>query len=147
MRAHLAHKMRAGELPEVDLPRLIGNAGHQWFRRWRRRFGIVRKVCGMKLQVPWIKVKRRVAVLLGNIFRLRKFWELCHPGVPMRFLSVDQKPSWWNNAGHTGTFAKKGGSQPRVRENFQKTRERYTILTSVPSWGHDNPDSRHPARR
>ena len=36
----------------------------------------------------------------------------------MRWLSVDQKPSWWNNAGLTGTFAKKCGSQPSVNENF-----------------------------
>ena len=39
-----------------------------------------------------------------------------------------------------GTFAKKDGSQPSVRENFVKTRERYSILTSVPSWGHTDPD-------
>ena len=58
----------------------------------------------------------------------------------MRFLSADQKPSWFNNAGHTGTFAKKGGSQPSVREIFAHTRQRYSILTSVPSWGHTDPD-------
>ena len=56
----------------------------------------------------------------------------------MRFLSVDQKPSWFNNAGHTGTYAKKGSAQPTVRDDFNATRQRYTILTSVPSWGHDD---------
>ncbi len=126
--------------PLADLPKLIGNTGAQWFKRWRETYGIVKKVCGMKLKVPWAKVKRRIHVLLGNIYRLRAFWELCHPGVVMRFLSLDQKPSWFNRAGHTGTFAKKGGSQPSVRENFNKTRERYTILTCVPSWGHIDPD-------
>ena len=125
---------------DADLPKLVGNAGAQWFRRWRKIYGIVHKVTGMKLKVPWAKVKRRIRVLLGNIFRLRAFWELCHPGIPPRFISLDQKPSWFNNAGNTGTFAKKGGSQPSVRENFAKTRERYTILTSVPSWGHTDPD-------
>ena len=136
LRADLLH----GGWKEQDLPNLDGNAGAQWFMRWRERYGIVRKVVGMKLQVPWVKVKRRIRVLLGNIFRLRALWELCHPGIPMRFISADQKPSYYNNAGHTGTFAKKGGSQPRVRENFAKTRERYSILTSVPSFGHGNPD-------
>ena len=94
----------------------------------------------MKLKVAWAKVKRRTRVLLGNIFRLRAFWDICHPGVQPRFISIDQKPSWFNNAGHTGTFARKGCSQPTVREDFNQTRERYSILTSVPSWGHDNPD-------
>ena len=55
-------------------------------------------------------------------------------------LRVDQKPSWFNNAGHTGTFARKG-SQPSVRENFNHTTQRYSILTSVPSWGHANLDA------
>ena len=123
-----------------NLPNLEGNAGHQWFWRWRAMYGIKKKVTGMKLKVPWAKVKRRIAVLLGNIFRLRALWDLCHPGTPMRFLSLDQKPSWFNNAGLTGSFAKTGGSAPTVRENFEKTRERYSILTAVPSWGHGDPD-------
>ena len=65
--------------PEKDLPKLVGNAGHKWFERWRKMYGIVKKVTGMKLKVPWKKVKRRIGVLLGNIFRLRAFWEICHP--------------------------------------------------------------------
>ena len=81
LRAALAHE----GWPETDLPKLVGNAGHKWFQRWRRRFGITRKVTGMKLKVSWKKVKRRIAVFLGNIFRLRAFWELCHPDTPMRF--------------------------------------------------------------
>jgi hypothetical protein len=120
---------------ESSLPKLVGCAGGAWFLRWRRRYGITKVVTGMKLKVAWHKVKQRVQVLLGNIFRLRAFWELCHPGREMRWLSVDQKPSWFNNAGLTGTFAKKG-SQPSVREIFAHTRQRYTVLTSVPSWGH-----------
>ena len=132
LRADLVHN---GE-PETSLPKLIGNAGHQWFKRWRETYGISKKVTGMKLKVPWTKVKRRIRVFLGNIYRLRAFWEICHPETEMRFLSLDQKPSWFNNAGHTGTFARRGGSQPSVRENFAQTRQRYSILTSVPSWGH-----------
>ena len=53
---------------------------------------------------------------------------------------MDQKPSWFNNSGHTGTFARKGKRAPTVRENFAHTRQRYTILTGVPSWGHGDPD-------
>ena len=122
-----------GTLTDETLPKLIGDAGRKWFQRWREHYGITMRRTGMKLTVPWRKIKVRVKVLLQNIFRLRAFWNLCHPGVPMRFVSLDQKPSWFNNAGHTGTFTKKGGSAPSVRENFQKTRERYTILTTVPS--------------
>ena len=101
----------AGRWSEWDVPKLIGNAGAQWFLRFREKFGIVKKVIGMKLKVAWRKVKRRVLVLLTNIFRLRAFWDICHEGKQMRWLSVDQKPAWFNNAGHTGTFAKKGGKR------------------------------------
>ena len=44
---------------------------------------------------------------------------------------VGQKPSWFNNAGHTGTFAIKGGSQPTVMKKIAHTKQRYTILTSL----------------
>ena len=60
----------------------------------------------------------------------------------MRFISLDQKPSWFNKAGHKKTLAQKGGPAPGVKENFSQTRERYTILTSVWSW--DNGDRSKP---
>ena len=113
------------------------------YTRWREAYGIVNQVTGMKLKVPWNKLKRRIRVFLDNIFRLRAFWYICHPVVEMRFLSLDQKPSWFNNAGHTGTFAKKGGSQPSVREIYAHTRLRYSILTSVQSWDNTDQDNPH----
>ena len=119
-----ARELRADLLqngwPEADLPKLIGNAGAQWFKRWREMYGIVKKVTGMKLKVSWSKVKRRTKILLSIIFRLRALWELCHPGTPMRFISVDQKTSWFNNAGHTGTFAQKGSPPAMCAREFRK---------------------------
>ena len=129
---------------EYSLPKLIGNAGAQWFKRWRQERGISMKVTGMKMKVSWTKVVRRVKVLLSNLFRLKAFWEHCHPGKTMRFISLDQKPSWCNNAGSKGTFDKKGNTQPGVKENHAQTCQRYTILTTVPSWGND--DSSSPPR-
>ena len=122
----------SGRWEDSSLPKLVGHAGGQWFLRWRKKYGIAKKVTGMRLKVAWRKVKNRVFVLLSNMFRLREFWRICHDNKPMRWLSLDQKPSWWNNAGLTGTWAKKGGSQPSVTENFAHTRQRYTILTAVP---------------
>ena len=125
--------------PDKDLPKLIGQAGRNWFTRWRTQYRIVKNKTGLKLTASWAKVHRRVAVLMGNMFRLRAFWELPYPGRLMGWLSVDQKPSWFNNAGHTGALSKKGFQQT-IRESFAATRQRYTILTSVPSWGHEDPD-------
>ena len=72
-------------------------------------YGIHMKMGWMKRKAAWWNIKQRIRAFLSNVFRLRACWELCHPGVPMRRLSVDQKPSWFINAGSTGTFAKKGG--------------------------------------
>ena len=52
----------------------------------------------------------------------------------MHFASADQKPSLFNNAGHTGTFQKKGRNVQGVWENFAAMRQRYTILTIVTTY-------------
>lgn len=121
----------------ISVPKLTGSAGKMWFKGWRHRYGISYQIADMKLKVPYQKIKKRVKCFLGNIWRLRTLWEECHPGVPMKFLSLDQKPAWFNNAGHKKTYAVKGGYKPFVRENYKQMKERYTILTSVPSWSHE----------
>ena len=117
----------------LKIPQLDGLAGKAWLFRWRKEWGIVKKVCGMQLKVSWRKVLRRVACSFGNYWRLRFFWESLFPGRPLRWMSLDQKPSWFNNAGHTGAYAVRGRI-PSVKENFAATRSRYSILTSVCSW-------------
>ena len=65
LRAQLLHQ---GSQPR-DLPKLVGNAGHKWFERWRKMSGMSRKVTGMKLKVSW---KREVedSCLLGEYLPL-----------------------------------------------------------------------------
>ena len=122
---------KSGKWCANNLPKLIGNAGAKWFERWRRRNGIGYKVTGMKLKVAWRKIKNRVRVWLSNVFRLRAWWDICHDGKPMRWISLDQKPSWWNNAGLTKSWATRGRRAPTIKENFAHTRSRFTILTVV----------------
>ena len=50
----------------------------------------------------------------------------------MRWISLDQKPSWFNNAGHAPTYMLKG-VPASVKEDFAKPRQRYSILTTVSS--------------
>ena len=105
-----------------------------WFKRWRTEFGISYRAVTTRFKVSMGKACARVACMLGNIFRLQFLWELCHPGVPMRWFSMDQKPSWFNNAGLKKTLARKGHRRVTVAENFHATRSRYTICTIVQSW-------------
>ena len=109
---------------------------HRWLHRQRLEYGIVRRIPGKRLRVPWPKLLQRMRVWFENDVRLFSlYYQPCND---MRFISMDQKPVWFNNAGHKGTLAKKGGPQPGLKENFNQTRERYTILTSVRSYGHDD---------
>lgn len=121
------------EAAGLRIPRLTDGAGRVWLQRWRKEWGIVMKGIGMQLKVSWRKILRRVKCSFGNYWRMRFFWESLFPGRPMRWISLDQKPSWFNNAGHQGTFSQQGLT-PSVTENFAATRSRYTILTSVCSW-------------
>ena len=95
------------------------------------------KATGLPLKVPWKKALTRCETLMGNIFRVKALFKLLHPGKELKFMSADQKPSWFNNSGHTGTYGKRGEKAPSVRENFAKTRERYSLLTFVQSWTDD----------
>ena len=118
------------------------NSIHRWLRRHRLEHGIVRRIPGKRLLVPWSKLLQRMRVWFDNWVRLFSLYY--HPCNDMRLISLDQKPSWFNNAGHKGTLVKKGGPPPGVKENFSQTRERYTILTCVRSWGNDDPTNPPP---
>ena len=119
------------------VPKLTGPAGRMWFEGWRHRYGISYKykyqISDMQLKVPYQNVQKRVERFLCNICCLRTLWEECHPGVPMNFLSLDQKPAWWNNAGYKKTYAAEEGYKPFVQENCDHVKQRCTILTSVTS--------------
>lgn len=117
-------------VPEASLPK----RDKAWLFRWRKKHGISIRNGTTTFQVSWTKARDRVRCMLGNMFRLRRLWELCHPGVAMRWLSADQKPSWMNNAGRRPMYARKGARAVGAKENHAATRDRYTILTFVPSW-------------
>ncbi len=122
----------ASELPVVD---------KHWLFRWRRRYNISYRAITARFKVSFAKALHRVGVMLGNIFRLRKLWSLCHGDTPMRWLSMGQKPSWFNNAGLKGTYCQKGSRKVTTKTDHNATRQRYTVLTFVQSWPStpDNP--------
>ena len=66
-------------------------------------------------------------------------WELCFPGTPMRWVSLDQKPSWFNNAGLRPQYATKGSRVVAAKEDHNGTRQRYSLLTFVQSWSDPTP--------
>ena len=115
------------------LPKLTGAAGSSWFRRFRKRYNIIKFSRVAHLKVSLKKLKKRIGVWWANCFRLRFFWRRCFPETPnLRFISWDQKPAWFNNCANTGSWGRKG-DQPKVKEIFAHSRARYTICTCVDS--------------
>ena len=54
----------SGCWPESSLPKFVGHAGVQRFRRWRTKNCISKLVVGMELKVAWRKVKKVTRLLL-----------------------------------------------------------------------------------
>ena len=115
-----------------SLPKLLGKAGDSWFYRWRKRFDVSFMKSVKHLKVSWEVLKTRVRVFLKNVFALRFLWEKCFPGAPMRWISWDQMPAWFNNTALDGTYAPRG-SVPTIRELACHSRQRFTVCTCVDS--------------
>ena len=128
----------------TQLPILLGSAGRSWFGRWRNRYGVKFRTTVKHLKVSWAKLRQRVRVYLKNVFALRLLWAKCYPDRPMRWVSWDQKPAWFNNTAMDGTFAPRG-YEPTIREVVHHSRQRFTICTGVDSATIHQPIERPPA--
>ena len=102
---------------------------------WRAEYGLCMRATTVRFKVSLVAAIARVRTMLLNIFRLRHLWALCFGGhVPMRWISFDQKPSWFNNAGLRPQLGRKGARKVGAREDHHGTRQRYTVMTTVQSW-------------
>ena len=115
---------------ECDMPKINAD----FLRRWRIEYGISIRLTTVRFKVSLDAATARVRVMLSNIFRLRRLWALCHGDRPMRWVSFDQKPSWFNNAGLRPQYARKGTRKVGAKEDHAGTRQRYTIMSTVQSW-------------
>jgi hypothetical protein len=93
---YLRGRLKDQGVPEEELPKVC----KQWLLRWRVRFGISLRLTTVRFKISFADCHTRLTTMFANVFRLRALWEKCFGGgVPMRWASYDQKPSWFNNAG------------------------------------------------
>ena len=129
-----ARELRDRCLALGALPKELPTIDKHYLRRWRAQFGISFRTLTCRFKVSEAAARERIRVMLGNIFRLRAFWKLLFGDRPMRWLSMDQKPSWFNNAGLKGTFTRRGARNVTTKTDHTGIRQRYTICTFVQSW-------------
>ena len=115
----------AADLPKVD---------KNFLRRWRLEFGLSMRATTVRFKISLTKATARVSCMLSNIFRLRHLWQLCHGPTPMRWVSYDQKPSWFNTAGLRPQLARRVSCKVGARQDHAGTRQRYSLMTTVQSW-------------
>ena len=131
---HDSSRGEHGEEDTIIIPHPIGF--HRWLHRQRLEYGIALRIPDERFRETWPKLPQRKRVWFENY--VRRFPLYCQPCSDMRFISMDHKPVWFINAGQKGTLAKKSGRQPSIKDMCTQTRERYTIVTSVRSYGHDD---------
>ena len=89
-----------------------------FLRRWRAEYGLCMRATTVRFKVSLAAAIARVRTMMLNILRLRHLWRLCFGGdVPMRWVSFDQKPSWFNNAGLKPQLSRKGARKVGARED------------------------------
>ena len=134
MREALFLKQRFVELGHepTELPQLGGGSWKSWFFRWRDRFDVHFMKAVKHLKISWKKVKTRVRVFLKNVFVLRFLWKKCFGDTPMRWISWDQMPAWFNNTALDGSYAPRGHT-PTIREIACHSRQRFSLCTCVDS--------------
>lgn len=108
-----------------------------FLRRWRKEYNISIRATTVRFKISMDAAVARIRIMMSNIFRLRHLWKLCFGDRPMRWVSFDQKPSWFNNAGLRPQYARTGAARVSAREDHHGTRQRYTIMTTVQSWTTD----------
>ena len=133
MRELWQRRVEAGEADPAAPPKLP-QLDYVFVLRWRRAYGVTWRTVNLRYKLSAAKRKARLRVFWCNVLRLRFLHErLFGPG-KLRFVGFDQKPLYFNSPAAQKTLATAGARRVAVKENLAASRERFTVMTSVPSW-------------
>ena len=69
-----------------------------------------------------------------NVLRLRFFHAPLYGPGRLRFIGFDQKPLYFNSAYAGKALAMQGSAEVSAKENIAASSERFTVMTTCPSW-------------
>jgi len=113
-----------------DLPQITSC----WVQRWRRAYGVTFRTVNLRYKISNSKRMLRLRVFWSNVLRLRLLHECLYGRDGVDLVSVDQKPLYFNSSLACKTLAPRGARKVNVKESVADSRERFTIMTSCPSW-------------
>ena len=137
----LCHDMRElwqkrVEVGDADpaVPPALPKLNRVFVMRWRKAYGISWRTVNLRYKISAKKRKHRIRIFWCNVLRLRILHERFFGPGKLRFVGFDQKPLYFNSSAAKKTLARAGARKVAVKENLAASRERFTVMTSVPSW-------------
>ena len=118
------------ELPDISV---------NWVSRWRRFYGVSYRTVNLRYKISQTKRLARLKVFWSNIMRVRLLHECLFDVDGWDFVSMDQKPLYFNSLLSSKTLAPRGARKVPVKESVADSRERFTVMTSCPSWTVEQP--------
>jgi len=105
-----------------------------WVQRWRRAYGVTFRTVNLRYKISHSKRMLRLRICWSNVLRLRLLHECLYGSDGVDLVSVDQKPLYFNSSLACKTLAPRGARKVNVKESVADSIERFTIMTSCPSW-------------
>ena len=105
-----------------------------WVDRWRRAYGVTFRTVNLRYKISHSKRLLRLRVFWSNILRVRLLHECLFGRDGVDFVCMDQKPLYFNSSLACKTLAPRGAKKVNVKESMADSRERFTLMSSCPSW-------------
>ena len=113
-------------VPKLNIPQF----NSCMLSRWRREWGLTVQSVNAKYKVSFAMVERRMGVLLRNAARLLVFHELLYGAGKLVFVSIDEKPYYFNAIGGQKIWARRGSKKKRVKDKRAAMFERWTGMAA-----------------
>ena len=105
-----------------------------WVQRWRRAYGVTFRTVNLRYKISASKRMLRLRIFWSNVLRVRLLHECLHGRDGIDFVSMDQKPLYFNSSLACKTLAPRGTRKVAIKESVAASRERFTLMTSCVSW-------------
>ena len=110
-----------------------------WVQRWRSAYGVTYRTVNLRYKISHTKRMLRLRVFWSNVMRVRLLHECLYGKDGIDFVSMDQKPLYFNSSLASKTLAPRGARKVTVKESVAASRERFTLMTSCVSWSVTKP--------
>ena len=125
---------RAQGQADFSNPPTLPSISPVWVQRWRRAYGVTYRTVNLRYKLSRSKRMLRLRVFWSNILRVRLLHECLYGKDGIDFVSMDQKPLYFNSSLAAKTLAPRGAKKIPVKESVAASRERFTLMTSCVSW-------------